>query len=79
MTEQANCTNCGTVDHDSYDCPCHCHGDEGPSKRRSAAYYGNLCKVAVDFHVRQGTALELEAAYWYARYAARAVLGGVMP
>lgn len=29
-----DCVNCGTIDHNDYDCPCGCHGDEGPSRYR---------------------------------------------
>jgi hypothetical protein len=38
---------------------------------RDAEYYGNLARVAVNFHVQVGTPGELLAAYVYARYAAR--------
>lgn len=37
----------------------------------SAAYYGNLSRVAIGFYVKNGNPAELDAAYWYARYAAR--------
>jgi hypothetical protein len=36
-----------------------------------AARYGNLVRVAITFHVANGNEAELDAAYWYARYAAR--------
>ena len=36
-----------------------------------AARYGNLARVAIQFHVLTGNAGELLAAYVYARYAAR--------
>jgi hypothetical protein len=36
-----------------------------------SARYGNLARVASIFHVATGNTAELDAAYWYARYAAR--------
>lgn len=35
--DYTDCPNCGTCDHNDYDCPCACHGDEGPSKHRKQA------------------------------------------
>lgn len=40
--------------------------------RNSAEYYGQLAIVAIHFYIQVGTPAELRAAYWYARYAARA-------
>lgn len=36
------------------------------------SYYGNLSRVALQFYISTGNPAELVAAYWYARYAARA-------
>ncbi len=38
----------------------------------AASAYGNLARVAMGFYVSTGNAGELDAAYVYARYAARA-------
>ena len=38
-----------------------------------AAYYGNLARVAIGFHVQTGNPAELHAAYWYTRHAVRHV------
>ena len=32
--DYSDCPNCGTADHNDYDCPCGCHGDEAPSRTR---------------------------------------------
>jgi hypothetical protein len=37
-----------------------------------ARYYGQLAIVAISFYIQTGNPAELEAAYWYARYAFRA-------
>jgi hypothetical protein len=34
--DYTDCENCGTVDHNDYNCPCGCHGDERPSKHQTA-------------------------------------------
>ncbi len=34
--DYTDCPNCGTADHNDYDCPCGCHGDEAPSRARQA-------------------------------------------
>ena len=34
--DYTDCPNCGSADHDDYDCPCGCHGDEAPSRARQA-------------------------------------------
>ena len=40
-----------------------------------AAYYGNLARVAIGFYLQTGNAAELNAAYWYTRYAVNAARG----
>lgn len=42
-----------------------------------AGHYGNMSRVASTFYVRTGNQAELDAAYWYARYAMRAAQDGV--
>lgn len=53
--------------------------DQARTPEDSARYYGRLATVALHFYVVTGLEAERNAAYWYARYAARAVLGGRMP
>lgn len=40
-----------------------------------AKYYGNLALVAIRFYIKTGNPAELDAAYWYTRYAFRAAEG----
>lgn len=48
---------------------CYC-----PETVKEATRYGNLARVAADFYVKTGNPAEQDAAYWYARYAFRAVI-----
>jgi hypothetical protein len=41
----------------------------------TAAYWGNLARVAMQFHIKTGNPAELDAAYFYTRYAVRAATG----
>ena len=43
-----------------------------PRINTEAAKWGNLATVAIAFYIQTGNPAELEAAYWYSRYAYRA-------
>jgi hypothetical protein len=45
----------------------------GISHEATATYYGRLAYVALHFYIETGNVAELDAAYWYARYAARSI------